>query len=852
MRKIYKLALLFTIIFQYVVQAQTSYLKVPAIETTTTDTRAANGTTNHVTFRGVYIMRASELTTIGTNTAINALGFFLNFGLSPAVTGTMQIYLENTSDLTYQKGINFTTAIAPMTSVYNNTVTIPVGTTTLTIPFPADFNYTGGGLYVAMDWVTTGPFSNNSAKYRADNTLPIGGAAISTTAVPASNTLVQGNVRPVFRVGYVNTYTNEAQVYGIYGNGRQPLVNGSPYSFSVAVRNNAGVAMTNVVPTLSVTGPTSFVATATIANINPGALAVVAFPGFTPTAQGMHTVEVILPSDENNTNNNGSIQHSVTCNYLNAGPPVPLSGNFTQGVGFNTGSGLLLNRTTIPNTSSLTALRIGIGNTPQNAGNAVYGVLCSSGGVILATTNTIVLAPSMFGTYKQFDFATPPTLIANSFYYVGLAQPANTVSGYFPLATMPSATNNMPSNIYATSGINGGFIGTITPTLGWFAIESVYDNGISLTVTPQTSTICSGNTLAITASGANSYSWSNGANTAAISLTPAVYSAYTCTGSAVVGTVGACVVVKSAEVFVNLTPTISCPNGAICPVGGSFTLNPSGAATYTISGGSAVVSPTTTSMYTITGESGAGCPSANTVVTTVSVSNNPLVSINGPSLICIGGTPLLTASGALTYSWSTGSTFSAVIVNPTIATTYTLTGYYGTCTVSATKQVSVSPNPTLSAQSSHTLLCIGETATLSAFGAGTYTWSTGGNGLTETVSPTSETTYTLTGAINGICQQSVAITQSVISCIGIQENISSADQINFYPNPNNGELNISFNSLSPKMSVEVLSITGQILLEEHHLNMQTKLNLKHLAKGVYFIRIKENNAIIRTSKMAIE
>lgn len=134
MRKIYKLTLLLAVLFESALFAQTSYIKVPSIQTTTTTTRAANGTTNHVTYRGVYIMRASELTTIGTNTAINAVGFFLNFGINPAVTGTMQIYLQNTSDVTYNKGINFTTAIAPMTSVFNNTMTIPVGTTTTALP----------------------------------------------------------------------------------------------------------------------------------------------------------------------------------------------------------------------------------------------------------------------------------------------------------------------------------------------------------------------------------------------------------------------------------------------------------------------------------------------------------------------------------------------------------------------------------------------------------------------------------------------------------------------------------------------------------------------------------------------
>ncbi len=51
------------------------------------------------------------------------------------------------------------------------------------------------------------------------------------------------------------------------------------------------------------------------------------------------------------------------------------------------------------------------------------------------------------------------------------------------------------------------------------------------------------------------------------------------------------------------------------------------------------------------------------------------VSIAGDTLIELGGTATLTASGADTYVWSTGETTATIIVAPTQTTTYIVTGY---------------------------------------------------------------------------------------------------------------------------------------------------------------------------------
>jgi hypothetical protein len=857
MKKIYNLLFLAITTVTSSVFAQTSYIKAPPLTYTTATTIGPNGTSAHATQRGCFLIKANELSVIGTNTAINSIGFYLNTGTGgPAVTGTIQIYLQNTNDALYNKGLSFTTATAPMTSVYNSTIVLPAtgGSAIVTATLPSAFNYTGGALYVAYDWVTTGPFAGTPASYQADNnTLAAGGAINSTTVSPASNNLSATNTRPLFQIGYVNTYTNEASVYGVLGNGRQPLINGAPYTFSCIVKNNAGVTMTNISPTLTMSGANVFSTTTNIASLAAGASTIAIFPAYTPTTQGMSTVSIAVPVDENNTNNTNSITHSVTCNYLNTGPNSPIA-NFSQGVGLN-GGGLLLNRINVATTSSITALRLGIANYNPNAGNAVYGVLTNSNGVILATTNTVVLTSLMFSTYQTFTFPTPQSLTGGLDYFIGLAQPFN-ATPYFPVASMPSPSNNIPANLYGTSFIGGGFIGVQTPTLGWFAMESVFYNGITLTVTPVTSTICSGTSLTLTANGATSYSWSNGAATATTNVSPNLYTVYTATGSAVVGTVGTCEDIKTSTIFVNLTPVISAPNGAICPVGGSFTLNPSGAATYTFSGGSPVVSPSVTSNYTITGTSGAGCV-GNTVVATVSVQPSLNVTITGQTLVCEGESVGLTASGAVSYSWNVGSPSNIIIITPTATTNYTVVGTFGSCTNAAVATVSVNPQLTVTAYATPSIICIGNTGTLIAYGsvgAGptTYSWDNGASTQSIAVSPSVNTTYTVVGVSNGVCSSTAIVTQSVISCVGIQEHNNSLSQINVYPNPNNGLFTVFVSSVTDNSLLELYNCLGQIVVKQKINDNTTILNLNTLSKGIYILKLKENNQSVKTTRVVIQ
>jgi hypothetical protein len=352
------------------------------------------------------------------------------------------------------------------------------------------------------------------------------------------------------------------------------------------------------------------------------------------------------------------------------------------------------------------------------------------------------------------------------------------------------------------------------------------------TVSVNNGTICSGSTFTIAPSGASTYTIQGGA--AAVS--PTTNTSYTVIGTNTAGCVSANT--ATSNVTVNALPTLTVNSGAIC-IGNSFTLAPSGAATYTYSSGSAVVSPTASAAFTVTGTNSVGC--VGSIVSNVTVNTAPNLTITGNSSICSGNSASLTASGSTTYTWNTGATTSSIVVTPTANTTYTAssTGTNG-CTGMAMTSVTVNALPSVNAVSSNTsFICVGSTATLTAAGANTYVWNTTATTAVIAVSPTTTTSYTVTGTGANGCSANAVISQSVSTCTDINSNFSNLTS-NFivYPNPSNGIFNLQLETSTPLSLtiIEVTDVLGRVILTDKINAGNYELNLGSNVNGIYFIK----------------
>jgi hypothetical protein len=134
---------------------------------------------------------------------------------------------------------------------------------------------------------------------------------------------------------------------------------------------------------------------------------------------------------------------------------------------------------------------------------------------------------------------------------------------------------------------------------------------------------------------------------------------------------------------------------------------------------------------------------------TLAVSGTPIVVttvISGTSTICAGGSTTLTASGASTYSWSNSlGTGASVSVSPSTTTTYTVTGTGASgCSDSESITVTVNALPSVSINGT-TAVCPGGSTVLTASGGSSYVWNNSSTTSSITVSPSTPTTYSVTG-----------------------------------------------------------------------------------------------------------
>ena len=367
------------------------------------------------------------------------------------------------------------------------------------------------------------------------------------------------------------------------------------------------------------------------------------------------------------------------------------------------------------------------------------------------------------------------------------------------------------TNASITVNTSGQYTVTVTNAQGCSATASTYVtvNALPVPTISGNTNICQGETSTLTANGGTSYRWSNSSTNASITVGTA--GIYTVTATNAQG----CSAAVSTYVTVNAlpNPTIS-GNTSICQ-GETTTLTANGGTSYRWNNNSTNASITVSSSgtYRVTATNAQGCSATASTYVTV----NPLPNVGigcSTTFICQGETTTLTANGAQSYQWNTGSTSATIEVG--ISGYYTVTGYSAQgCTRSISIYVTVYPTYntpithnicqgevynffgqmlTEAGVYRHTLssvhgcdsvitltltnqtpdvtisgdfnLCENESTTLTASGADSYVWSTGETTPSITVSPTTNTTYSVIGWNQYGCSSTASATVNVMT-VGI-------------------------------------------------------------------------------------
>ncbi|OUS02942.1 hypothetical protein A9Q86_02525 [Flavobacteriales bacterium 33_180_T64] len=266
--------------------------------------------------------------------------------------------------------------------------------------------------------------------------------------------------------------------------------------------------------------------------------------------------------------------------------------------------------------------------------------------------------------------------------------------------------------------------------------------GNEVTLSADVTTICEGESVILTASGADSYSWDTTTETSeSITVSPTETTTYTVTGTHLDGSTTQDVI----TIIVNELPVANAGNDIETCQGTAVVLTASGGTSYLWNTGatsaSITVNPNITTTYTVQVTQN-GCSSSDDV--TVTVNAIPVVDAGDDETIFIGESVTLTAIGADSYLWSTGAITQSIIVNPILDTSYSVTGTTNNCDDTDTVTVFLLDDSVVANAGSDAEICNGETLTLTATGGTTYLWNTGETTASIEVSPTTTTNYTVT------------------------------------------------------------------------------------------------------------
>lgn len=460
-------------------------------------------------------------------------------------------------------------------------------------------------------------------------------------------------------------------------------------------------------------------------------------------------------------------------------------------------------------------------------------------------------------------------------------------TGTFTYTGVTSA--NMP--FYVGKGISGGFftgkiddLGVWDRALTACEINDLFNssNTLSGLNAGADQTICSGQSVTLSGSGATTYLWDNGVSDG-ISFTPSSTQTYTVTGMDGAGC--------SAWDQVNVTLQPTTLNGGLDTTlcdGASLTLNGTGGTGLSwdngVQNGVSFV-PTSTTTYTLSGLDNNGCSSTDQVLVTL---YQPPINAGADVSICQNVALTLNATGGATYVWDNGVANGSSFL-PINSGFYSVTGTdVAGCSKTDSLEITIIPAANIQAGPDINA-CVGDFVTLSGSGGLFYTWNNGvfnnaafivnstntyivtgadssncfnSDTITVFVNPPTSSTLTINAIdqydLNGsIYSTSGTYTQVVQNAAGCDSTITMVLNLDFtsieelektlitvYPNPTNDILMLQSDASLIGKTLRVYSTDGKemkLFMIRSELN---QMNVSELSPGVYIGNLDEHPAIV--------
>lgn len=482
----------------------------------------------------------------------------------------------------------------------------------------------------------------------------------------------------------------------------------------------------------------------------------------------------------------------------------------------------------------------------------------ANGQAITGANGTSVVANTS-GAYKVVvqnsalgcsDTSAVFNLVVNPLPQVNAGNDQNVCSGAIvTLQASGTATNYIWNNGQAGTQLSittQGFTGTNTYTITGIntATGCQAQDAVQLTVNalPQTTagpdlTLCLGDSLLLNATGAATYTWSNGAANGAY-LIPSLGTL----SLAVTGTnAAACSSVDTVLVVVNDLPVLTlatqfetCASNLPILISASASNVSYAWSTGALSNAIEVSNPGIIDL-TVTDLS-TGCE--NSAATQINILPLPTVVQDTIIGVCSASLPYSISANAtgtaLSYAWSNGQTTE--FLTGSIAGTFEIEVVDANgCQNSGTFEVSILNSPVVNAGQDQVICEDQFPITLAASGsAQSISWNNGSSSALLSISQPG--TYVLTGVNSNGCSavDSVVITSD--PCVGLED---QAFTFEIYPNPTNSMLHIEFEG--SLLDVTLRNMEGKLLSKTSVHTSPITLDMTNYPSGMYLLQLTGEN-----------
>lgn len=512
------------------------------------------------------------------------------------------------------------------------------------------------------------------------------------------------------------------------------------------------------------------------------------------------------------------------------------------------------------------------------AGNATF---CAGGSSVLTSTSGTAYQWFMNGSPLTGSTASTYTTTTAGVYNVwvtnasgcgdsaavGVNVTINALPTVTAAATATSICSGSPVTLtgsgatsYAWSGgVNNGIpfspLSTLTYTVVGTASNGCTDmDTITVVVNPlpvvSTSgfpayIVCENTMVTLNGNGAATYTWTGGIMDG-VPFTPLSTNTYTVTGTDLNG----CSNTATATVTVNLNPLVDLgPDSTQC---GAIALDAGSAGStylWSTSDTSQMINATVSGTYMVDVTNTSGCTSSDTVVLTINA--QPVVVLGTDDTLCAASVTLDAMNPGAAYVWNDFSTGQTNVV--TASGTYFVTATMpGGCSSSDTiiLVLNTPPSVTLTLPIDTACLNMGS-LTLSGESPAGGTWSgpaVSGSNFDPMIAGigTFGITYMYTDT-NG-CSGTVTDSILVDPCLSVEEPITVVD-FSMYPNPNNGEFNITVDG-NETVQVLIYNSAGQIVFSEQVSGgVVTPISLE--VSGMYMVTVITNDGKQLTKRVVV-